>query len=222
MFGNVFLVRNKKIKKYYGLKAVSRRKVSHYSLSECLMNEREVLMQLDHPFILKMIKTFKDEDRVYFLTEYVQGSDLFDALRKIGLCNDNQAQFYCACLLLILEHLANKDVVHRDIKPENVMLDRVGYPKLIDFGTAKVIHDRTYTIVGTPHYMAPEVILGNSYSFSVDVWSLGVMLYEFLCGIVPFGEDIEDTYAVYEAVLEHHLIYPAYVNQQMKARPLID
>jgi serine/threonine protein kinase len=71
MFGNVFLVRNKKTKKYYGLKAVSRRKVRHYNLAECLLNEREVLLQLDHPFILKMIKTFKDEDRVYFLTEYV-------------------------------------------------------------------------------------------------------------------------------------------------------
>jgi cGMP-dependent protein kinase len=86
-----------------------------------------------------MIKTFKDDERVCFLTEYVEGDDLFDALRKIGLCNDEQAKFYFACLLLILEHLAEKDVVHRDIKPENVMLDRVGYPKLIDFGTAKII-----------------------------------------------------------------------------------
>jgi cGMP-dependent protein kinase len=102
------------------------------------------------------------------------------------------------------------------------MLDRLGYPKLIDFGTAKVIQDRAYTIVGTPHYMAPEVILGNSYSFSVDIWSLGIMLYEFVCGIVPFGEDIEDTYAVYEAVIARNLIYPAYVNQNMKAKSLID
>ena len=85
-------------------------------------------------------------------------------------------------------------MIHRDLKPENMMVMPNGYPKLIDFGTAKIVTDRTYTIIGTPHYMAPEVILGKSYDFSVDLWSLGIMLYEFICGGVPFGESLNDAY----------------------------
>ena len=99
-------------------------------------------------------------------------------------------------------------MIHRDLKPENIMITPNGYPKLIDFGSAKIVTDRTYTILGTPHYMAPEVILGQSYDSSVDMWSLGIMLYEFLCGGVPFGENVEDAYKVYELVLTGKLEYP--------------
>jgi cGMP-dependent protein kinase len=83
-------------------------------------------------------------------------------------------------MLLALEHLAERRIVHRDLKPENTMVDEDGYPKIIDFGTAKLVKSRTYTIIGTPHYMAPEILTGRGYNTSVDVWSLGAMLYEFL------------------------------------------
>lgn len=74
------------------------------------------------------------------------------------------------------------------------MVDTSGYPRLIDFGTAKIVNGRTYSIIGTPHYMAPESIMGKGYNYSVDVWAIGIMLYEFLVGRLPFGEEIEDTY----------------------------
>ena len=83
-------------------------------------------------------------------------------------------------MLLALDHLYEKKIVHRDLKPENTMVDEQGYPKVIDFGTAKFISERTYTVIGTPHYMAPEVLMGRGYGIAVDVWSLGIMLYEFL------------------------------------------
>jgi cGMP-dependent protein kinase len=132
--------------------------------------------------ILKLIKSFKDEHRVYFLTEFINGIDLFDALRDIGLCRDHEAKFYIICLLLALEHMSERYIVHRDLKPENVIIDEDGYPKLIDFGTAKLVENRTFTMIGTPHYMAPEVLIGKGYTSQVDLWSLGIMLYEFLCG----------------------------------------
>lgn len=88
------------------------------------------------------------------------------------------------------------------------MIDSDGYPKLIDFGTAKFLNGRTFTITGTPHYMAPEVILGKGYGLAVDMYSLGVMLYEFVCGGLPFGEEEEEPYAIYERVLEHRLLFP--------------
>jgi len=101
----------------------------------------------------------------------------------------------------IFAHLHERNIVYRDLKPENVMVDEMGYPKLIDFGTAKTVTTRTYTIVGTPHYMAPELIIGKGYGLNVDFWSLGIMLYEFICGGVPFGEEEEDPYTIYEIIL---------------------
>lgn len=171
---------------------------------------------------MKLIKTFKDEKRIYFLTEYVHGLDLFDVLRKLGVCSDDNSRFYAAVFILILEHLQDRFIVHRDIKPENVMIDEVGYPKLIDFGTAKIVTARTFTIVGTPHYMAPEVILGKGYGSSADLWSLGIMLYEFRCGGVPFGEDLNDSYKVYQAILSWNVEYPKTINRKAPICNLID
>jgi cGMP-dependent protein kinase len=172
--------------------------------------------------ILKLVKTYKDERRVYFLTEYVKGMDLFDVLRGMGLCNDADAKFFTSCLVLILEHLHERDIIYRDLKPENVMVDEMGYPKLIDFGTAKAVRGRTYTIVGTPHYMAPEVIIGKGYGLNADFWSVGVMLYEFICGGVPFGEEEEDPYAIYEKVLERRLRFPNFLDANFPAKEILE
>jgi len=89
-----------------------------------------------------------------------------------------------------------------------MLIDDEGYVKLIDFGTAKFVKGRTYTIIGTPHYMAPEVILGQGYSFSADYWSLGVILYELVCYSLPFGDDIEETYEIYKHILAGELVFP--------------
>jgi cGMP-dependent protein kinase len=118
--------------------------------------------------------------------------------------------------------LSERNIVHRDLKPENVMIDEMGYPKLIDFGTAKVVEGRTFTIVGTPHYMAPEVISGKGYRLSADIWSIGIMLYEFMCGGVPFGEELEDSFKVYECVLTSKIIYPTSVRKIPQLTSLID
>ena len=93
---------------------------------------------------------------------------------------------------------------------------------LIDFGTAKFVNGRTYTIIGTPHYMAPEVILGKGYGMSSDFWSLGVMIYEFICGGVPFGEEEEEPYAIYEKVLERKLVFPKFVGSTFRAKGIIE
>jgi cGMP-dependent protein kinase len=164
----------------------------------------------------------KDEERVYFLCEHVQGCDLFDAIRAMGLLSDVDSKFYAAVVLLILEYLHDRNIVYRDLKPENVMIDAQGYPKLIYFGTAKVIDTRTYTIVGTPHYMAPEIIVGKGYDGKVDYWALGCILFEFMCGGVPFGEEEEDPYAVYELILTAPIRYPPYVKKPFHARGIIE
>jgi cGMP-dependent protein kinase len=222
MFGNVFLSACPTKQTLYALKTMSRGKITKYKIQENIQLERSILLQLDHTFILKLVKTYKDNRRIYLLTEFVKGMDLFDVLRELGLCNDRDAKFYAACLVEILGHLHERDIVYRDLKPENIMVDEQGYLKLIDFGTAKFVNGRTFTIVGTPHYMAPEVIVGKGYGLNVDLWSLGVILYEFLCGGVPFGEEEDDPYAIYERVLERRLRYPNFLSSNFPAKPLIE
>ncbi|CAG9332054.1 PKG_37 [Blepharisma stoltei] len=222
MFGNVFLAVHKKIKTPYALKTVHRSKIHAFQIHDNLVLERKILLELDHPLIMKLVKTFKDPDRIYFLTEFVRGQDLFDVLRVLNLLTNEWSKFYAGCIFLMLEHLHERNIIYRDLKPENIMVDEYGYPKLIDFGTAKQIDGRTYTVVGTPHYMAPEVIIGKGYGLAADYWSVGIMIFEFFCGIVPFGEDEEDPYKIYEKVIERRLIYPPYVGQNMKAAPFIE
>lgn len=165
------------------------------------------MLHIDHPSVIKLVKTFKDSKRVYFLLEYVHGLELSVILRHVGLLSDLDALFYTGSILYVIQYLHERDIVYRDLKPDNIMVDASGYIKIIDFGTAKIVQGRTYTLVGTPHYMAPEVIIGKGYGKAADLWSLGICLYEFVCGGVPFGEEAEDPYIIYEKILEMQLSY---------------
>ena len=185
-FGRVFLVRNRKTKCDYALKAIAKGQIDEESLHENLQMERDIQLKIDHPLIVKLVKTLKDRNFIYFLMEHIQGTDLFTAIREIGLLNTYQTQFYGASLLLCVSYLHDRNIVYRDIKPENIMVGKNGYIKMIDFGTAKdVPSGRTTTIIGTPHYMAPEMVTGKGYSCVVDVWSVGSLLIRCLYVRIP-------------------------------------
>ena len=200
-YGNVSLVKSNKNKFFYAIKNISCKQILYSQLHLNLELERSILLQIDHPFIVKLVKTMKDKNYIYFLMDYIKGKELFDVIRDIGLLNKFQTQFYGASIMLAVNYLHERKFVYRDIKPENIMVLGNGFIKLIDFGTAKAINDRTKTIIGTPHYMAPEVILGEGYSFKVDFWSIGICMYEFMCGGVPFGENHEEPMDVYLSVI---------------------
>lgn len=221
MFGNVFLVAHKEKKTLYALKTVDRRKISAYELEENVVLERKILLQLDHPLIVKLVRTFKDSKRLYYLMEYICGMDLFDVLRKMQLLKECDARFYFGCITNMVEHLHERDILFRDLKPENIVVDSLGYPKLIDFGTAKFLRGRTYTIVGTPHYMAPELVTGHGYGLAADYWTMGIMLFEFMFGYVPFGDDESDPYSIYERVIERRLVFPQWVDNKNKVKEFI-
>ncbi|CAG9331043.1 PKG_35 [Blepharisma stoltei] len=208
MFAKVYLVHPRDSKNLYALKVVERRVIEKFAIQEQLLLEKHILNLCDHPFIVKLIRTYKDYKRIYFLLEYVHGMQLSEILMKIGLFTNSDTQFYLGSLILALQYLHERDIIYRDLKPENIMINDTGFIKLIDFGTAKIIPSRTYTLVGTPHYMAPEVIVGKGYNKNADLWSLGVCMYECLCGRVPFGNEETDCYRVYEEVLEKEIDWP--------------
>jgi cGMP-dependent protein kinase len=200
-FGNVCLVKSSKNKFFYAIKNISCKQILYSQLSSNLNLEKSILLQIDHPFIVKLVKTLKDQNYVYFLMDYIKGKELFDVLRDINVLNKFQTQFYSASILLAVNYLHERKIIYRDIKPENIMVVTNGFIKLIDFGTAKIIKDRTKTIIGTPEYMAPEVILGKGYSLSADYWSIAIMMYEFVCGKTPFGDGLEEPTDIYLAII---------------------
>lgn len=212
-FGTVLQVEHQDC--MYALKGVCRSKVLKYDLYESLQLEREILLQIDHPFIMKLAKTFKNKDRIFFLTEYISGVDMFDHMIKAPMFPEAKTRFYVACLLSALKYIHKRNIVYRDLKPENIIIDAEGYLKIIDFGTSKKLKDRTFTLVGTPHYMAPEVITYAGYGCGADYWSLGVLMFEMLNGFVPFGENKDDPYEIYETVMQGKIPVTE-VTQQMK------
>lgn len=168
-----------------------------------------MLSQIDHQFIVKFIRTFKDTKRIYFLLEFIKGVSLEYLLKSIGILTLKDSRFYLGSLIIVLQYLHERDILYRDLKPENIMIDEEGYIKLIDFNSAKVVSGRSYTICTCPYYIAPEVIAGKGYNKQSEIWSLGVLLYEFMCGKVPFGQTKEDPHSIYEEILKNDLIFPS-------------
>lgn len=225
-FGVVFLVAHKKFDRtdLYALKSVSKSKIVQFGIESHIVNEKKVLEELDHPYILKLYKTFKDSKAVHFLLSFIKGIEMFDMIRQIDLFENYESKFYIGSILLCLEYLHNKNIVYRDLKPENMIIDDKGYMHLVDMGTAKKLDKgRTYTILGTPHYMAPEVIQSKGYSTMVDLWSLGICMYEFMCGFVPFGEEEEDPFNVYKLIINSKVEFPPYflTNENTYAKQFI-
>lgn len=133
----------------------------------------------------------------------------------MDLLTNSQSTYFIGSMILAIEYLHSLKIIYRDIKPENIMINFKGQLILIDMGTAKILTPkkgmcRTRTILGTPHYMAPEILNQKGYGLNVDLWSIGICLYEFMCGLVPFGEDCEDPFEVYQLLATQPLQYPAY------------
>jgi cGMP-dependent protein kinase len=207
-FGTVSLVHNKK--NIYAIKAISRKSVEKEKiLAKYFVNERKIMLSLDHPFVVKMVKSMKNQHFCFLLIEYINGSNLDQYLsNREHKQNIYETQFYIGSMLLMLDYLQKKYIAHRDIKPSNIMIDYNGYLKMIDFGTAKILTDYTSTIIGTPHYIAPEILQGRGYSSSCDFWSLGICMYEIFYGRYPFGNYANEVIEIYKEILKNNFTFP--------------
>lgn len=179
--------KNKK-QSVFALKIVSKTKLHSENSRAAIMNEKNLCSKMNHPFLTRLITTFQDLDFVYMLQEYLEAGDLRTLMISRDGCklSENDAKFYVGIVVQALEHLHLKKIVYRDLKPENLMLCANGYIKMCDFGNAKEVLDRTYTVCGTPDYMAPEIWLDKGHEIPCDYWALGVLTYEFLFGETPF------------------------------------
>ena len=144
--------------------------------------ERFILARIRHPFIVDLYATFQDHLNIYMLLSYVPGGELFSHLRRAQRFSADVTRFYLAIIVLALRYLHSFNIIYRDLKPENLLLDTRGYLKIADFGFAKVVDDRTWTLCGTPEYLAPEIIQSDGHGKAVDWWACGILCYEMLVG----------------------------------------
>jgi serine/threonine protein kinase len=161
-----------------------------------------------------LIESFQDEQNYYLVFDFIQGGEIFRLLRKENLFPNDVALFYTAEITLAFEHLHSQKIAYRDLKPENLLIGADGHLRITDFGFAKKIEDRSYTLCGTPEYLAPEIILQQGHNQAVDWWALGVLMYEMISGYPPFYD--QNPYDIYRRIAVGYYEFPNHVS--MSAR----
>lgn len=186
-FGAVELVEHHLTKETYALKAMSKGYVLKCGMKKSVIQEKDIQLMCDSPFIVKLYETYNGDQTLYFLLELALGGELYATYSKKGFHGSiPHARFYIAGTVYAFEHLHEKKIVYRDLKPENLLLTETGTVKLTDMGLAKVVAGKTYTTCGTPDYFAPELIASTGHSHPVDWWGLGILTFELMSGHPPF------------------------------------
>jgi serine/threonine protein kinase len=186
-FGKVWKVYSKKYKTAYALKEMAKAKIIDKKSEKSISYEKQLLSQINHPFIVNMNYAFQDSENLYLVMDLLNGGDLRFHVSRYKKFNEEQTRFFVACILLGLDYLHTNNILHRDIKPENLVLDDRGYVRITDFGIAKLYQkENSAETSGTPGYMAPEVMCGQNHTIAVDYFALGVFTYEFMFGVRPY------------------------------------
>lgn len=213
-FARVLLCREHQSKEYLALKVLHMSEVVRLKQVEHVKNEKKILNELQHPFLVDLITSWKDPHFLYLLFPFIPGGELFSYLRSAGRFSPSTTQFYLVEIISALEYLHSLSVVYRDLKPENLLLDSEGHLRITDFGFAKRVSERTWTLCGTPEYLAPEVIQSKGHNKAVDWWALGILTYEMLAGYPPFFD--ENPFGIYEKILCGKVEWPRHVEPVCK------
>ena len=213
-FGRVRFATFRPTGRPYALKMLKKTEVVFLKQVEHVKTEKKLLETISHPFVVNLMGAFQDDKNLFLMMEYIIGGEFFSHLRKAGRFPNDTARFYAAQITLVFEHLHSMMILYRDLKPENLLLDMDGHCKVTDFGFAKKVEYRTWTLCGTPEYLAPEIILSKGHGKAVDWWALGILMYEMLAGYPPFYD--EDPLGIYQKILEGKIKFPWHFDRHSK------
>ncbi|KAH7298171.1 hypothetical protein KP509_25G030400 [Ceratopteris richardii] len=254
-FGRVFLARKRSTGDYFAIKVLRKIDMIRKNAVENILAERDILISVRNPFVVRFFYSFTCRDNLYLVMEYLVGGDLYSLLRKLGCLEEHVARVYIAELVLALEYLHSLGVVHRDLKPDNILIAHDGHIKLTDFGLSKVglinstddlsgptngavLHEENMfenypthemqkeerkerSAVGTPDYLAPEILLGTEHGYTADWWSVGIILFELLTGLPPFNA--EHPQIIFDNILNRNVHWPSIPEDMSEeAKNLID
>uniref|UniRef100_A0A8V5G1N9 non-specific serine/threonine protein kinase n=1 Tax=Melopsittacus undulatus TaxID=13146 RepID=A0A8V5G1N9_MELUD len=223
-YGAVYLVRHKTTRQRFAMKKINKQNLILRNQIQQAFVERDILTFAENPFVVSMFCSFETKRHLCMVMEYVEGGDCATLLKNIGALPVDMARMYFAETVLALEYLHNYGIVHRDLKPDNLLITSMGHIKLTDFGLSKIglmsLTTNLYEghiekdtrefldkqVCGTPEYIAPEVILRQGYGKPVDWWAMGVILYEFLVGCVPFFGDTPEE--LFGQVISDEIAWP--------------
>ena len=188
-FGRVTLVRLKSTGALYAMKILSKNQVKQKHQEEHTKTERDLMVKVNSPFVVNIKFAFQDDIRLYIVSDFMQGGDMFYHLHIKKFFPEETAKFYIIEVILALEFLHKNNMIYRDLKPENILMDAKGHIKISDFGLSKILKnmdDKAFTLCGTPQYIAPEVLKNKGYDKNIDWWSVGCFMYEMITGCLPF------------------------------------
>ncbi|KAI8016159.1 putative serine/threonine protein kinase IRE4 [Camellia lanceoleosa] len=250
-FGKVFLARKRTTGDLFAIKVLKKLNMIRKNDIEGILAERNILITVRNPFVVRFFYSFTSRDNLYLVIEYLNGGDLYSLLRKVGCLEEDVARIYIAELVLALEYLHSLGIVHRDLKPDNILIAHDGHIKLTDFGLSKIglmnstgdlpgpdtdgitlldAHDQhaqktedrnQQSAVGTPDYLAPEILLGTEHGYAADWWSVGIILFEFITGIPPFNAERPEI--IFDNILSRKIPWPSVPDDMSyEAQDLID
>lgn len=229
-YSKVVRAKKKDTGNVYALKIMDKKFITKENKISYVKMERIVLDQLDHPGVIRLFFTFQDTYSLYMALESCEGGELFDQIIRKGRLSEDEARFYAAEIVDILEYLHSVGLIHRDVKPENLLLTSDGHIKIADFGSVKPTRDtpikvlpnstteRACTFVGTAAYVPPEVLNSAPATFGNDLWALGCTLFQMLSGSSPFKDASE--WLIFQRITARDLRFPQYFSDE--ARDLVD
>lgn len=202
-FARVYLSRKKRTGDLYAIKVIKRSNIGQKNQIRKVSTERDIMRRLHSPYVVNFYYSFVEKNNLYLVMEFIPGGDIFSLLQNVGCLSEEHTKVYAAQIVKALQFLRQNQIIHRDLKPDNILINELGMLKLADFGlsyfgaSVKITKDseNKSQVVGTPDYMAPEIIMNKPHTFAVDYWALGCIIFEMLCGIPPFhGDDEVDTF----------------------------